>query len=348
MPSRLLDLARRAIDLAGVGHRVAAKAIGDRLEQGRLALVARPLEQALGCLVDRQHVVAVDTLAVHPVGRRALPLLGLARGLLDGGAHAVAVVDHLEDDRQVPDRRQVERLVERADVRRALAELAEHRVRELLVAQRERGADGDRKLPADDPPPSEKVSLHVEQVHRAAVPPGDAGGLAEQLGHDAVRLGPDGDRRAVVAVAREQVVAVFERLDRSDVRGLLADREVAVATDPRTRVLLLRALLEAADQQHLAQQPLGGRAVDGNGRLLGCAHVALVCHAGVATGASQRAVATAGASARRATRRSARPRRRARRSRSRRSFAASGRPCRRSSCACRSSRAADSRSGRRP
>jgi len=37
---------------------------------------------------------------------------------------------------------------------------------------------------------------------------------------------------------------------------------VAVAADARPRVLLLRALLEAADQQHLAQHALGSLRID--------------------------------------------------------------------------------------
>ena len=154
--------------------------------------------------------------------------------------------------------------MERADVGRALAELHEHRVVLALVVERERDADGDRQLPADDAPAAEEVALDVEQVHRAAVAAGDARRLAEELGHDAVRLGADGQRRAVVAIAREHVVAGLERLDRADVGRLLADREMAVAADARAGVLLLRALLEAADQQHLAQQALRSLPVDGD------------------------------------------------------------------------------------
>ena len=74
----------------------------------------------------------------------------------------------------------------------------------------------------------------------------------------AVGIGADGERRAVVAVAREQVVAVAELVDRADVRGLLADAEVAVAADAGARVLLLGALLEAPHQVHRAVQASGG------------------------------------------------------------------------------------------
>ena len=140
----------------------------------------------------------------------------------------------------------------------------EHRVRLALVVERQRDADRDRQLAADDAPAAEEVALDVEQVHRAAVAARDARGLAEQLRHDAAGLGADRERGAVVAVAREQVVAGRDRLDRADVGGLLADREVAVAADARAGVLLLGPLLEAPDQQHLAQQALCSLRVDGD------------------------------------------------------------------------------------
>ena len=162
----------------------------------------------------------------------------------------------------MPDRGQVERLVEGADVGGALPQLDKHAIRLALVVERQRDADCDRQLAADDAPASQEVPLDVEQVHRAAVAAGHARRLAEQLGHDAVRLGPHGQGRAVVAIAREHVVARLERIDGADVGRLLADGEMAVAADARAGVLLLRALLEAADQQHLAQQALRRRRVD--------------------------------------------------------------------------------------
>jgi hypothetical protein len=156
-----------------------------------------------------------------------------------------------------------------ADVGRAVAELAQHDAVGAGVVERERRADRDRQVPADDAPAAEEAPVDVEQVHRAAVAAGDAGRLAEQLGHHAGRLGADRQRRAVVAVAREQVVGLAERLDGADVGRLLADREVAVAADPGPRVLLLRALLEAADQHHLAEDAPRRRGIAEQGLMLG-------------------------------------------------------------------------------
>jgi hypothetical protein len=138
----------------------------------------------------------------------------------------------------------------------------EHDAVRAVVVERQRRAGGDRQLAADDAPAAEEAAIDVEQVHRAAVPAGDSGGLAEQLRHHRRRRRADGQRGAVVAVAREQVIGGAERLDGTHRGGLLADREMAVAADARAGVLLLRPLLESTDQQHLAQQALGRRRVD--------------------------------------------------------------------------------------
>src|SRR5258708_24944099 len=58
----------------------------------------------------------------------------------------------------------------------------------------------------------------------------------------------------VLSVAGEDVVALLQGVDAPDDGRLLADVQVAVAADLRLRVLLLRALLEPADELHLPMQ----------------------------------------------------------------------------------------------
>ena len=181
------DLVLGAVGEPGVGDRVAAVAVGHRLQHRRLALLARGAQQAVGGLDDRVEVVAVDALAVHPVGARALVQLGLGGGALDGGPHAVLVVDDEEDDRQVPQRGEVERLVPGAHVDGAVAELAEDRLRLALAHEREREAGRDRQLAGDDAPAAVVAARDVEQVHRAAAAVGAAVLAAEQLGHHRLR-----------------------------------------------------------------------------------------------------------------------------------------------------------------
>ena len=233
---------------------MAAEAIGDALQQPGLALLAGQGQELAGGLIHRQHVHAVHPLARHAVGAGALVQLRLGADQADRAAHAVLVVLDQEQDRQVLHGRQVERLVEGADVGGAVAEDAQHRARLLLVVQCQRHPHRDGQVPAHDAPAAQEVAGRVQQVHRAAAPMCDAGLLAEQLGHHRGRVGAARQRHAVVAVAGEHVVVGVGGGQRPDHGGLLADRQVQVAADLGAGVLLLGALLEDADEQHLLVQ----------------------------------------------------------------------------------------------
>ena len=136
---------------ARVGPRVPAVAVGDRLDERRAAAGTGPVDSLAGHRVDRLHVVAVDDEVLEPVARRAVGRRPLDRGdRSDRGVLHVLVVLADEDDRRLPHDRQVQRLVERADVRRPVAEEAD---RDLAAARgtartrprRPRSADGRRR-----------------------------------------------------------------------------------------------------------------------------------------------------------------------------------------------------------
>src|SRR5215210_4528090 len=104
---------------------MAAQAETDRLQEGWELLLAGPLDCLPSSLAYRQHVVAIHPLGGHAISARLAVKLRFGRGALDGGAHAIVVVDDEEDDRQLPELSQVERLVEGADVGGRIAHLAE-------------------------------------------------------------------------------------------------------------------------------------------------------------------------------------------------------------------------------
>ena len=173
------------------------------------------------------HVVAVDADARDAIRRAALVQVGLTGGFLHGGAHAEPVVDDDEHDRQLPDRRDVQRLVPRADVGGRVAELTDDRFglgpTGPAVGDRQRRAGGRWDLTADDGVAPEQPLLDVEQVHRAAPAMGDARGAAEQFGHYPVRRNATGDGVPVLAVGGEQVVAWLHGVHQADDGGLLAE-----------------------------------------------------------------------------------------------------------------------------
>ena len=159
-----------------------------------------------------------------------------------------------EDGGDLPELREVERLVERADVRRAVAEERDRDARLVAELEGERGADDRGQAAADDGVRAEVPALDVVQVHRAAVAVRAALELAVELGHDLVRVRALGERVAVRAVGRGEDVALLERVADADGDRLLADRDVQEPGQLAGAEPLLHLLLEAPDEQHLAEE----------------------------------------------------------------------------------------------
>lgn len=177
---------------------------------------------------------------------------------LDRGAHPVEVVLDQEEDRQLPQRRQVHRLAEVAGVGGAVAEHADGDRVFTFVLGGERQPGGDREVAADDPVAAHEAPLGVEDVHRAAAAAAGPVDAAEQLRHHPLGLGAAGDRVAVGAVGADQEVFVAHHRGGADDRRLLADRQVQEAAGFGPLVLAARLLLEAADQGHPRKQLITG------------------------------------------------------------------------------------------
>src|SRR5205823_6139745 len=122
-----------------------------------------------------------------------------------------------------------EPLVESADRHRALAEEAERDVAVAAVLARERGADGERDVSADDAVAPEHAVLRVEEVHRSAEALAAPRDLAEQFCDHLARRHALRDGDAVVTVRGHGVIAGLRRRDRADADGLLADVQVEEA-----------------------------------------------------------------------------------------------------------------------
>jgi len=101
---------------------------------------------------------------------------------------------------------------------------------------------------------AEVPALDVVEVHRAAVAVGAALELAVELRHHGVRVRPARKRVPVGAMRRGEDVTVVQRLADADRDRLLADRDVQEARQLAGAEALLDLLLEAPDQEHLAQE----------------------------------------------------------------------------------------------
>jgi hypothetical protein len=162
----------------------------------------------------------------------------------------VEVVLAQEDDRELPDRRQVERFVEAALVAGAVAEEAEG---DLVRAAHPGGkprAGGERHAGAHDPRLAHDTHRVDGEVHRAALALADAGPLPHELRHQRRKRGTLADRVAMRAMcAEDEIVAAQCHAGPGD-RGLLSDAEVRRARDEPGAHLLHHGLLEQADLQH--------------------------------------------------------------------------------------------------
>ena len=145
-------------------------------------------------LVHGVDVVAVDDDRLEAVGRRAVRGRVLHRGhVADRGVLHVLVVLADEDDRRLPDRGHVERLVEGADVRRAVAEEADRDLAGLAVLRGPRRPQRDRQVGADDRVRAHRAVLDAGQVHRAALAAEQArsrGRTARRRSAPSARRGP--------------------------------------------------------------------------------------------------------------------------------------------------------------
>ena len=232
----LVDLVFGAVALQEVGGAVGREAVGDRLDGVWLAALAHPFARTrLAQARTASEVHAVDILVLDAVGVEFGGEVGHRGGPLDAGAHAVVVVLDDEEGRvhplAAPESGQVGRLMEGAVVDRAVAEVELGDAVGALVALRVGHADPERNVAADDAVAAHEAVLDVEQVHRAALAPDQAGALAVQLGHHLARGGAEEDGVGVVAVGGDDAVTFAVLVEEAGGDRFLAAVEVEVAAD---------------------------------------------------------------------------------------------------------------------
>ena len=262
----LLDLLLPAV-LAGIGHGVAAVAVGLGFDEGRPLLLAREVDRlrehgAHGHEVHAVHVAAGDAVR----GAALVEVLHRGRAV-ERRAHAVAVVLDDVDDGQVPQRAHVQGLVEGPFVHGAVAEEAEDHLVGLAQADAVAHSGGDGEMAAHDAVPSEVAPGDVVEVHAPALGAADPADLAAQLGEQGPGVGAAGEGVPVVAVGGDDVVVGAQQAHRAHAHRFLPDVEVEEAADLPFHVELRAALLETADEQHLLVQREGFVPVHGRLKL---------------------------------------------------------------------------------
>jgi hypothetical protein len=252
---------------AGRGNDVAVRAepVDLRLHQCRAVARAGTGDRRSHRAVHENRVPAVDRDAGHRerpgLDRQRFARRGVRVLLLHPGDHVVGVVLQHVDDRELPQRGDVQCFGEGALLGRAIAEEAQHHLLLLADLRRVGGAGRLRDALPDNARCAQEPAFGVGQVHRAAVPTAQAGGPPVDLGHHRVRIAAEDQGIAVTPVGGQDLVTgtrgSTQRGQRPDDRRLRPVSQVGVAAD-HARVLGERRLdpfLELPDPQHLPVHP---------------------------------------------------------------------------------------------
>jgi hypothetical protein len=137
-------------------------------------------------------------------------------------------------------------------IRRAVAEIGQRHVVVAAITIGECEAGAERHLRADDAVAAEKSLLDAEHVHRAALAARVAVAATRELRHHTLGVHAAGEHVTVIAIAGDDLVALFQRELHADHDSFLADVEMAEAADQTHAVHLAGLLFEAADHQHVA------------------------------------------------------------------------------------------------
>jgi hypothetical protein len=178
------------------------------------------------------------------------------RGTIDAGTDAVQVVLADIEHRQVPDLGHVQGFMESALVVGGIAEEADGDLVAALHLDGLGHTGGQREGTAHQGIAAHEMVLRIENVHGAAATLAAAGLLAEQLGHHGLGVGTAFDGMDMVAVAGDDVVMTRARgFHDAETAGLLAGVEMEEASNLAFHIGFVATLLEAAREQHFAQQP---------------------------------------------------------------------------------------------
>ena len=201
--------------------------------------------------LDGDHVHAVDCLGRDPVARGLALDVGFRFRDRQRRAHGVEIVLADEQHRQAPQRREIQALVKLALRDRAFAEEAGGHDVLAAHAVGERQPDRERQAAAHDSVAAVEIGRAIEQVHRAAAPAAAALLLAVHFGEHGGHRYAAHERVPVLAIGRDDPVALFEHRDDADRDRFLAVVEMHEASDLLLRVELRALVLEAADADHL-------------------------------------------------------------------------------------------------
>ena len=198
-----LEFARGPV-FGRVGARMAGMAIGQAFDERGTAALARLFERGERSPIDDVGIVAIDDDALKTVGRRAIACgMFHRRHVADRRVLHIKIVLADENDRQLPDGGEIERLVKSPDIGRAVAEETDRHVFLAEILRAPGRAAGDWQMRADDRIRPEHAVLDRSQMHRAALATHQADVAQHQLAEHALHRGAPGERMRMAAIGAE-------------------------------------------------------------------------------------------------------------------------------------------------
>ena len=158
-------------------------------------------------LADSQHIHAVDLTAGNAIGGAPVGKRAAGGGTGHSRSHAILVVLDHEQDRQVPEGRHVEALIDLALVDGAITEIGLADIRLVAISVGKGKTAANRHLRADDAVTAEKILLAAEHVHRAALAARIATLATCQFSHHTIGIHAAGQHVAVVAIGGDDSIA---------------------------------------------------------------------------------------------------------------------------------------------
>src|SRR5262245_18791548 len=166
----------------------------------------------------------------------------------------VAVILTNEDDRQLPEAGNVERLVKRSGLAGAVAEEDYRDLALFSFLPGKRRAQREWNGTADDTGGGDESGFLRDDVHGAAFAAAISGGAPGDLSHEFVYVGSLGDGVTVRPMAAVDVIVGAQQAARTDGNGFLANAQMEQADDLPFRVKRRDFFFEGPDQPHAAQK----------------------------------------------------------------------------------------------
>ena len=165
---------------------------------------------------------------------------------------AIAVIDAIEDHREIPDGCHIQRFMERSFVGSTVSEAAYDDLTRVLHLLSEGCTDSDTHTATDDPIGAEVAGVDISDVHRAALPLTDTICLTHDLSHHTIQVNAHSDTLTVATVIGGNEVALLQTSDSTDVSSFFAHGEVRHTRDFPTTHQLVDLVVEVADILHHA------------------------------------------------------------------------------------------------